>query len=126
MPRRRGPGRIARGVNIAHHQAMMAETTEKVGKERYAREFVQRGLLRREYYMEMVSPYVAFLSVHPDLSREQRQAAVKEFYRRFREQFENFLASCADAALRFATTFVTPVAERAKKPAPPRASRFIV
>jgi len=113
MPRRR---RIARGTNIARAAAMMEATTEKVGKERYATEFVERGLPRFEYYLELVLPYVNFLAVHPGLSKEQRQAAVKEFFRRYRESLDKFFSTLALAALEFAQTYQVPVAERAKKP----------
>jgi len=113
MPRRR---RIARGTNITRVAAAMEETTEKVGKERYRREFVQRGLPRFEYYLELVLPYVHHLATDPNLSKEQRQAAVKEFFRRYREGLDKFLTTLALEAKKFAITYQIAVAERAKKP----------
>jgi len=117
----RRKSQIARGSNIAWFAEKMGESAvaepETLGLYRWKKQFTTRGLPKWVYHMEIVSPYTnGFLAVHPDLTEEQRQVAVKEFLRRYREGFPAFLQSIAMESFNFAKSFVVPVVARSKKP----------
>jgi len=81
----------------------------------WEREFA-KGTRNWAYWIRIISPYVNFLSVHPALTEEQRQVAVKEFFRRVSENIGDFLSSCAQESFEFASAFVVAVPERPAKP----------
>jgi len=113
--------KIARGTNIGLKSVLMGESAvgapETLGHFRYEKQFRQVGIPKWVYHMEIVNPYVGgFLAVHPDLTEEQRQVAVKEFLRRYREGLPVFLSSLAMECFSFAKSFVVTVPARSPKP----------
>jgi len=119
MARRKS--RIARGTNIGLRSVLMGESAvgapETLGKNRWERQFRQVGIPKWVYHMEIVNPYTSgFLGVHPDLTEEQRQVAVKEFLRRYREGMPAFLSSLAMECYNFAKALIVTVPARSPKP----------
>ena len=113
--------KIARGSDIAHLAEKMGESAvaepETLGMHRWKKQFTTRGLPKWVYHMQIVSPYTnGFLAVHPDLTEEQRQVAVKEFLRRYKEGFPVFLQSIAMESFRYAKAFVIAIPARSPKP----------
>jgi len=92
-------------------KATVAEPASKV----WEREFA-KGTRNWAYWMRIVYPYVMHIATHPALTEEQKQVAVKEFFRRVAEGMGPFLASVADQAIRFGMTFTVSVPKRAAKP----------
>jgi len=117
----RGRKRIRRGTNIAERAVLMGESAEArpevLGKNRWEREFRLRGLPRWQYHMEIITPYVDYLKVSPKLTAEQRQVAVKEYLRRYREGFPLFNQVITREAEDFASAITIPIVERSPKPA---------
>jgi len=119
MPR--GRRKIARGLDIGRKSGLMGESAtgapEMLGKYRWDKEFRQVGVPKWIYHMQIVSPYTSgFLGVHPDLTEEQRQVAVKEFLRRYREGIQVFLQTIAMESFSLAKAIVIPVPARSPKP----------
>jgi hypothetical protein len=90
---------------------------EALGKHRWERQFKTEGIPKFKYHILITQPYTAgFLGVHPDLTEEQRQVAVKEFLRRYREGLQVFLQSIAMESFNYAKGLVIPVPARSPKP----------
>lgn len=96
--------KIARGLDIGRTASKMsakatqAETSGRVWEKEFA-----KGTTNWAYWMRIISPYVNAIGVSPLLSAEQRQIAVKEFFKRVKKGLPLFLSGCADASMTFAT-----------------------
>lgn len=114
MAKKRG---VARGLEIGRKSLLMSEKAKeaKPSSKVWEEEF-ERGTANWRYHMRLNLPYVNYVSVHPNLTEEQRMIAVKEYWRRWREGLPSFMASCADESVRFAMGLVVRVPARSSKP----------
>jgi len=126
--RKRGLGR----VRMKQMEEIRELMTEMVGqdfiKDKWSRE-TSEGYQGWLYLRSIIDPYLQWLGRHPDLTPEQRQVAVKTFWKKLitEKGLEMFLASVARACYDYAKGLVMTVAEREKSPpAPPSASLFLV
>jgi len=115
----RRKSQIAKGLLIGVTAEKMGESAkgepEKLGKHRWEKQFLI-GTRNWTYWMRIVYPYVMHIATHPNLTEEQKQVAVKEFFRRVREGLPTFLASLAGTSVAFGMAYTMPVARRSPKP----------
>lgn len=123
MPRRPGRKRIAGGFSPTERADMMRlkATEAKKAGDIYEAQFAQ-GTRYWEYWMRIVQPYLGGLRTDPDLTKEQRMIAVKEFYRMLPDAIFLTLSKVKLVAKQRARTMVVTVPAGEVKPAMPASS----
>jgi len=86
--------KIRIGTNIAKVTEKMLHSIkgDLVGAKRWE-QYTTEGNYAFKYWLELVIPYVDQIKADPELSPEQKMVATKEFFRLFKENIHNFLAT---------------------------------
>jgi len=108
------------GVDIGRIQKSIKKALKGTpAKDVWEQVYAEQGLPVFQAWLEHALPAIYHLAVHPDLTEEQRQVAVKEWFRRKRQVEKEVNARLAEVAFLYAKRSVATVTKMEAKPVPP-------
>jgi len=120
MPRRKKIPRARIGVDIGTVQRKIKKALEGTpAADVWKEEFEKQGLPVFQAWLEHALPYIYALATDPDMTEEQRQVAVKEWFRRKRQVEPAINSRLVEVAKMFAMRTTATVVKPGAKPVPP-------
>jgi len=119
MPRRKKIPRMRIGVDIGRIQKSIKKKLKGTpAREIWEQVYAEQGLPVFQAWLEHILPFVYHLATHPDLTEEQKQVAVKEFFRRKRQVEAAVNSRIAEVSFLYAKRSVATVTKMEAKPVP--------